>query len=448
MVAEHAINLKEERVMATSFVTRKTSRFEAADVNETNLVLIFGDEVETIGDQPPDKVKAKFRGHEGYIKKDALGPDPALEIYFIDVGQGDSTFIVTPGRKKILIDGGINARARGFLAWKYRLDELHVPVDIDLLVLSHADEDHLKGLVPIVSHPLINVRKVVHSGIACFPAGVYETELGKLDAGKQYLLTRHDGLKGLSGLSLTPDFERWRKALEAEGVEYEAVCSATRTIDTGDPLVTIDVLGPCLDTLNGQPVFRWFDDKPHTINGHSVVLRLTYDDVSVLLSGDVNAASQKCMLADRTLAGKLDAHIFKAPHHGSREFDYDFLKAVRPQISVISSGDDRDHGHPRAVFIGSIGLASRPPEPLVFSTEIAGNFVEVKDPGQPAAQPSPAAGATPGERADSRARLTFKRRLHGMINVRTDGRKMYAARRVAAPYQWESYGPLTPSPRP
>jgi beta-lactamase superfamily II metal-dependent hydrolase len=31
--------------------------------------------------------------------------DPVLEIYFIDVGQGDSTFIVTPGRKKILVDG-------------------------------------------------------------------------------------------------------------------------------------------------------------------------------------------------------------------------------------------------------------------------------------------------------------------------------------------------------
>lgn len=430
--------------MATMYVKSKTSRFEAAVPNGKNLILIFGDEVNTTGAPAGAKIPVDFRGHAGYVASNALGDKPALEMYFIDVGQGDSTFIVTPGRKKILIDGGVNRRARGFLAWKYRLDEPGTSVDIDLLVLTHADEDHLKGLVPIIKHPRINVRKVVHSGIACFR----QTELGDLDSSGKYLTSRHDSLSDLQGLDLADDFESWRKALVAKGVQYSAVSSDTVTLNVGDPDVTIDVLGPCLDTLAGRKVFRWFDDKPHTINGHSVVLRLTYGGVSALLSGDVNDLSEKCLLKDTSIAHKLDAHIFKAPHHGSHEFDMGFLKAVSPQISVISSGDERDHGHPRAVFIGAVGLASRPPKPLVFSTEIAGRFVEVKDQAQAGAQqPSPAPGATPTESVDAKARRIFKRRLHGMINVRTDGVKIYAARRVSAKYQWEAYEE-TPAPRP
>jgi phosphoribosyl 1,2-cyclic phosphodiesterase len=66
-------------------------------------------------------------------------------MYSIDVGQGDATFIVTPNRKKILIDGGLNRRALGFLIWRYRLDKPENSVDIDLMVLTHADSDHLKG---------------------------------------------------------------------------------------------------------------------------------------------------------------------------------------------------------------------------------------------------------------------------------------------------------------
>ena len=138
--------------------------------------------------------------------------------------------------------------------------------------------------------------------------------------------------------------------------------------------------------------------------------------------------------------------MFKAPHHGSHEYHPPLLDAVKPQISVISSGDEPDHGHPRAIFIGGLGLASRSSKPLVFSTEIAATFVE--------------AGETVVELGDSIleglnvheagtlavARKLFKRRLHGMINVRTDGHDLYAARRVNAGYWWESYGPLHAAP--
>jgi hypothetical protein len=213
---------------------------------------------------------------------------------------------------------------------------------------------------------------------------------------------------------------------------------STGVINVGDPDIRLEILGPVTESIGGAPVFRWFGDPAHTINGHSVVARLDYRNVSLLLAGDINIAGAKHLLADTSVASKLAAHVFKAPHHGSHEFHAPFLEAVRPQISVISSGDEPDHGHPRAVFIGAIGKDSRSDEPLVFSTEIAATFVEARG-----VEVTGGASTDPWGAA---ARTLFKRHLHGMINVRTDGQSLYAARRVAAGYWWEAYGPVPAAP--
>ena len=110
-----------------------------------------------------------------------------------------------------------------------------------------------------------------------------------------------------------------------EGVDYGAV-EAGDTIDIGDPEVTIEVLGPILEhPAPNVDALRWFSDKSHTINGHSVVLRLTYGDVRLLFSGDLNEQGAGRLLADPSLAAKLDAHVLKAPHHGSHEYAAAFL---------------------------------------------------------------------------------------------------------------------------
>jgi Metallo-beta-lactamase superfamily len=432
--------------MTIKYINNKTSPLYRSSTNGSReMILIFGDEVKTSGSPVNGRVQAEFRERKGFISGNHLGHlgnEPALEIYFIDVGQGDSTFIVTPNRKKILIDGGVNKRAFGFMAWKYRLDKEGSPVDIDLLVLSHADGDHIDGLAPIIHHPKINVRKIIHNGIATFKAGTFDTTLGDLDTSKKYLVTRHDSLDDLSGLRLSNSFDKWRQAIADERTPYNAVDSAMGSINIGDPEITIEVLGPRLDVYQGKPVYRWFNGEAPTINGHSVVLRLNYGDVSVLFSGDLNSDGAKYLLEDTSLSHKLDAHVFKSPHHGSHDFHRPFLGAVRPQISVISSGDDPDHGHPRAVFIGAIGQVSRSTMPLVFSTEIAATFVEAGIQEEPNTDTNLKDLDPQTPDANSLARNLFKRRLHGMINVRTDGKNLYAARRVAAGYSWESYGPL------
>jgi len=159
--------------------------------------------------------------------------------------------------------------------------------------------------------------------------------------------------------------------------------------------------------------------------------------VRILFSGDINIEGGEHIMANPVVASKLDSHVFKTPHHGSHEFHYPFLAAVRPQISVISSGDSPDHGHPRANFIGAVGMASRSKAPLVFSTEIAATFIDAHEIDLSNVVPP----NTLRDEDLKKARL-FKKKLHGMINVRTDGTNIYAMRRVNAGYWWESYGPI------
>ncbi len=191
-------------------------------------------------------------------------------------------------------------------------------------------------------------------------------------------------------------------------------------------------------------MYRWLSSISKTVNGHSVILRIDYDNVRILLPGDLNEVGARYLLEDNGFVQNADAHVFKAPHHGSHDFSSDFLGAVHPQISVVSSGESPDHGHPRANFLAAVGKKSRSTEPLLFSTELVAMFAVDQDAAAPDADndPDPTDPAMIGQ-----ARRRFKKRLNGLINVRTDGQSLFAGRRVAASYQFVSYGPLAPAPR-
>lgn len=416
---------------------KNTFLYEDANTNDWEFKLLFGDEVDTTGNQDNNREEVQYRGRLGWVRSDRLSPNRGLELYAIDVGQGDSTFIVTPGGRTILVDGGRGAEAFQFLVWKYRLD---VPgastVDIDLLILSHADDDHIAGLVSIINHPLINVREVVHSGIAKYRAGVHTTSLGDtIGAGaNRRLVTRHDQINDLNRADLTNGLQNWFDAVvqeQANGMLYRAVDSTTGQINTGDPGVQLHVLGPRLDADPNHPngVYRWLSSAGKTVNGHSVVIRLDIGNVRILLPGDINEGGADHLMGAPGFAAEADAHVFKAPHHGSHDFSDAFLAAVNPQITVVSSGETPDHGHPRANFLGAVGHRSRSDEPLLFSTELVALFtpdpVEATLDADNPADPTNAAML-------GQARRRFLKRLNGLINVRTDGQALYAARRVAA----------------
>ena len=438
--------------MTIRYSNRKTQRFYFIrdDGTEASFVLIYGDEITPLSGASPKGnkfVRANYRGRDGSVKKyridgehraDLTDQRP-LQSYFLDVGQGDAAFLVTPNGSKILIDGGVNENTAEFLIWKYRLDVGTNRLTIDHLFLSHADQDHVKGLIPILLHPRITVKNIWHNGIGLYNSG-HNTPLGTRNG--EHLETEHDTVSDLDGADLTSIFGKWIDAVKGQNAGYRALDQSMGMIDVGDPALQIEIVGPVKAPGGG---YEWLGDKSHTINGHSLMLRIIHNHVRFFFSGDANIEGSEHLLSHPGSAMRLDAHVFKSPHHGSHEFHLPFLHAVRPLISVISSGDSPDHGHPRAGFLGAVGAAGRADQHLVFSTEIAATFTDADDddafvpPHDPTVEAELQYSTT---QLNSEARKRYKKKLSGIINVRSDGRHLYAARRVMASYDWESYAAI------
>ena len=435
--------------MATRYVSATTARVTDVRYVESgepspDLILIYGDEVESDGDGGAS-VTVTFRGRRGSVKAGALAESPVLEVYFIDVGQGDSTFIVTPQRKKILIDGGINRQALGFLSWKYRLDEPGPAVDIDLMVVTHADTDHLNGLVEVLSEPRIKVRRVVHSGIATFRKGAFDTGLGdKVTVGGQsYLKTRHDDLAGLPRMECSPTTSRPGRRRSCR----EAICSTRRSTPArrGSMSATPASRSRCSDRAwppspgwarccPGSPMSR----IPSTATPSCCVSPAATPASSSPATSTWRATN---LLGDPALAGRLEAHVLKAPHHGSSEFAPAFLEAVRPQTTVISSAIAGQRAPPRRLpRRHRAGDALRQAAPLLHRDR--GQLQGGRRAADSRAASDIAAVDAGIDNAMAVYRKVFKKRLHGMINVRSDGAHLFAARRVDASYWWESYGAM------
>ncbi|ASV29771.1 ComEC/Rec2 family competence protein [Maribacter cobaltidurans] len=428
--------------METRFLGSKTKRFYFNNgAEDVSYVVIYGDElqVEPLEDNVAESYRtAIYRGRTGKIASNTtLLKKRSLEFYFLDIGQGDASFTVTPDNIKILVDGGLKDRALGFLIWKYRLDQPDTSVVIDHLFLSHADKDHIEGLAPLLSHPKITVKHIYHNGIGLFSEG-HNTELGTVQ--DERLVTLHDTVEDLSGQKLKDSFKTWIDAVSTSDATYKRVDASDGYLPIGDASVQLEILGPTLEQDN---TLKWFNGKSHTINGHSLIFRMDYGHVRTFFSGDLNIEGSEHLLSIPGNTLKVNAHIFKAPHHGSHEFSQDLLNHVNPMVTVVSSGETPDHGHPRAVFLGGLGLAGRGRMPLIFSTELSALFI---DAGDVEAQVHSDSEVTTLDDLDfsnstsnSEARQRFKKVLPGIINVRTDGERIYAFRRVQMGYQWESY---------
>ncbi|HYR28666.1 MAG TPA: competence protein, partial [Thermoanaerobaculia bacterium] len=172
----------------------------------------------------------------------------------------------------------------------------------------------------------------------------------------------------------------------------------------------------------------------HTINGHSIVLKLTIGKVRILFGADLNEASEEQLVAYAKENGiSLEAEVLKVPHHGSHEFIPDLLKQIAPVVSIVSSGDQAiggsDHIHPRAGLVGALGKYSRDvvAKPLVYVTEMVAYFRPVDR----------ALEVVDGEQVP--LRNAHEKKTFGIVHVRTDGRRVLVATHSGQDTRKESY---------
>jgi len=385
------------------------------------------------------RIHVRYRGGEGYVERDELTRKRHLEIFFIDVSQGDGILIQTPEDRRILIDAGESDDAHEFIRNKYRLDKPDNYIDFDAIVATHSDADHTKGLLKILGDPKIAVKRFYHNGL--FRRTNERQDPGPREAGRVYGLV--DRPKSTDTPSLTPLMKNLVGAVERAAknlpVVIEKMKILGRRVDVPDggfvfkrldatdgflppydkpekPLA-IQVLWPVVSKQGDKLSCPWYGDAGKTVNGNSIVLCLRHGKQRILLTGDLNTASMDDLLKQYPLvpgaSHALEAHVYKAAHHGSQDFSVPFLKVVAPDAAVISSGDDRQdvHGHPRAVLLGTITRYSRCEKPAVFSTELAACF-------------SPLSDKEHKQFKSGKGHL-YERSIRGIIHLRSDAERLY-----------------------
>ena len=405
--------------------------------------ILLGEWLRITDEQTPatGRVHVKYRGGTGYVELADLTRKRQLEIFFIDVSQGDAILIQTPDDRRILIDAGASDDAHEFIQNKYRLDKENYHIDFDAIIATHSDDDHTKGLLKILADPKIAVKRFYHNGLfrrtdAKQDPGPRKGKKGKRVCG---LISRPSiGDKP----TLTPLMKDLIGAVESAEKNLPIVIQkmkdtgrrvdsppegfVCKRLDAADGFIppyndpqkslVIEVLWPKANVDDGQLYYPWYGDAGKTANGNSVVLCVQHGNQRILLAGDLNTDSMDDLLkiypAIHGKPSALESHVYKAAHHGSQDFSVPFLQAVKPNAAVISSGDDRNdiHGHPRAVLLGTITRYSRCEKPAVFSTELAACFTRLSKKEQEAFK-------------SSKVQL-YERSIQGIIHLRSDGERL------------------------
>ncbi len=385
--------------------------------------LLWGDRV-TVLERDDGRAKVRARGSEGWIDEDHLDGEALLELYFIDVGQGDGILAVTPEGHHIMVDGGYRRSqqqtrksAADFVDWKFHKDYLaeddHGDADkdkirIDAMVCSHGDWDHYGGLRDLVDVSIeakddeleslgTTVENFYHQGLCPQESG--PEDLGpKTDGAFTTLLTdrasAEDGIKDhpTGDLKIRGEYKKFIKAVVATQTKSNDPTPITRLShetdflpgfsDADDTSVKIRVLAPIEIERDDEPALIDMGNEGENKNGHSVVLRLDYRDRSILLTGDTNEKSHEKIMDHygEDFATTWQSDVTKACHHGSHHVDFNFLKGINALSTIFSSGDANTYDHPRAWVLGAAALAGRVIEhptkpllkaPLIYSTEIA-----------------------------------------------------------------------------
>jgi len=399
--------------------------------------IILGEWLKVIDDPIPKegRVFFEYRGGKGYVEATDVTRKRQLEIFFIDVDQGDSILIQTPDDRRILIDGGKSDEAYEFIQNKYRLDKSEHYIDFDAIIATHSDDDHTKGLLSILADPRIAVKRFYHNGL--FRRTDKKQDPGPHKRKRVYGLT--DWPNSTDKPTLTPLMQDIVSAVEVakknlpiviqkmkdagqrvDSPQQGFLCKRLDAADqfippydnTQKPLV-IEVLWPKATVNDTRLSYPWYGNAGKTVNGNSIVLCVQYGSQRILLTGDLNEDSMDDLLKVYPVISRkpnaLEAHVYKAAHHGSQDFSVPFLETVKPNVAVISSGDDRNdiHGHPRAVLLGTITRYSRCKKPAVFCTELAACFRRLSKKDQAAFK----SGKT----------QLYERSIRGIVHLRSDG---------------------------
>jgi beta-lactamase superfamily II metal-dependent hydrolase len=244
-----------------------------------------------------------------------------VEVYFLNVGQGDSIYIVAPNGNSMLVDGGqMDNKARDVLGKIKKSVSSH----IDVLLATHADGDHIGGLIQVLDTYATSL--FVESGYtsATDVYKILQSKIKKRKIENIFLYTKSkivlDKESGVYLNVLHPSFEFVENRVKEceQKKKKNKKCNLLYDVDTNDM---------------------------------SLVLQLEYGDKKVLLTGDASVEVENFLMKSNLL----NSNILKLGHHGSKSSSGEnFLKVTNPEYSIVSAGLKNRYGHPHKSVIDGV----------------------------------------------------------------------------------------------
>ncbi len=229
----------------------------------------------------------------GYSETGTLSGDGLLEVHFIDAGQADAIYIKLPGGKTMQIDAGKNSTGQEIVDYI----EAQGAQRIDYLIGTHPHEDHIGGLDNVIK---------------------------AFDIGEIYMPRVSEKLT-----PTTKTYEDVLTAIKDKGGSITAPKAGDMIIDEGN--LKAEVLSPGTGEYDG-------------LNEYSIVVRLTYGDISFMLMGDAEEVNEQEIMS---FGKDISCDVLKLGHHGSSTSSIKmFLQRCAPKYAVISCGEGNSYGHP------------------------------------------------------------------------------------------------------
>jgi comEC/rec2 family protein len=213
-----------------------------------------------------------------------------LQFHFIDVGQGDSSLIITPKGKTILIDAGDEAHAKKVVSYvrEQGIEKL------DLVIATHPDADHIGGMDKVIKNFDIDVFAMPDVS------------------------------------AKTNQYKQIQRELKAKKMR------ATRLYQGDEVQIDDDIDFEILSPVKGKK----YDDT----NEYSIVAKIVYKDTSFILMGDATMENEVDIINN---VPDIDIDVLKLGHHGSSTSSSDyFITKTSPNIAIISCGKNNKYGHP------------------------------------------------------------------------------------------------------
>ena len=218
-----------------------------------------------------------------------LNANGVIEVSYLDVGQGDATYIKV-NDMDILIDAGSKSDVDNLMK---QLEEKNID-DFEIIVATHPHEDHIGGMTKVLQTYKVEsfyMPKVEHS---------------------------------------TKTFENMLREVENQGLKVKVLKEGIN-IDIGE--------GALLETFSPT------QDSYSNLNNYSPIMKLTFGNKSFLFTGDAEKDVEAEVLSK--YKDKLDSDVIKFGHHGSStSSSKSFIEAVSPIYGIISCGVDNSYGHP------------------------------------------------------------------------------------------------------